>query len=354
MKSTIKQREDFIKRFLSQIDNKGYLKHRESTTVEFKENFNFGNMPKYAKTMSAFANNKGGYIIFGVKDGPRMLVGVKKERFDGLKLEKITEFLIEHFEPEIKWDIGIVEINGRSFGYIYTYEAEEKPVICKKNAGGNELKSGEIYYRYRAQTRKIEYPELKKIIDKFREKERLIWMKHIERIAQIGPSNVALVDLLTGTLHTTKLEGTKLIMDRELLQELRDKVKFVEEGKFSEKEGEPTLKIVGEIQAVDIVVPDLDPNKDYPYLQKRLAEELGIRPYDVQILIWKLKLKGNKKYHVEIETGTSSKVHKYSKYTLQLLKNILASQPNKTRFLKRVSKEYQKYLRSHSKSDNPA
>jgi len=299
----MEEHENFIIEFLNQIDDRGYLKHRESTMIEFKENFNFINMPKYAKTMSAFANNKGGYIIFGVKDKPRKLLGIKKDRFDGLKLEKITGYLVEHFEPEIKWDIGTVETNGKSFGYIYTYEADEKPIICKKNAGEKDLKSGEIYYRYRAQTRKIEYPELKRIIDEFREKERLIWMKHIEQIAKIGPSNVALVDLLTGALNTTKLEGTKLIMDKKLLQELQDKVKFIEEGKFSEKEGESTLKIVGEIQTVDIVVPKMDPNKDYPYIQKHLAKKLGIRPYDTQILIWKYKLKEDRKYHIEIEAG---------------------------------------------------
>jgi len=351
MSNTEKDHNNFLTEILSHVDNRGYLKHRESTTIDFKENFNFVNMPKYAKTMAAFANNRGGYIIFGVRDNPRIPKGLNKDRFNNLPQEKITTYLIEHFSPEIEWDIGIIETNQRYFGYIYTYEANEKPIICKRDAGNNNvLKSGEIYYRYRGQTQKIAYPELKRIIDEFREKERQVWIKHIERIAKIGPSNVALVDLLTGTLNIAKLEGAKLIIDESLMDKLREKVKFIEEGKFSKKEGEPTLKVVGEIQTVHgVVVPKLDPNKDYPYFQKHIANELEIRPYDVQILIWKYKIKGDRRYHLEIKTSKSGKVHKYSKYALAYLRDILNKQPDKSKFLKRISKEYHNNRKRQSK-----
>ena len=354
LNNTAKDHDKFLIEILSHVDNRGYLKHRESTIIEFKENFNFSNMSKYTRTMAAFANNRGGYIVFGVKDSPRIPQGINKDRFNNIPQEKITTYLIEHFSPEIKWDMGIVDVKRRYFGYIYSYKAVEKPIICKKDAGNKILKSGEIYYRYRAQTRKIEYPELKRIIDEFREEERQIWMKHIERIAKIGPSNVALVDLLTGALNTAKLEDTKLIIDEALLDNLRDRVKFIEEGKFSEKEGEPTLKLIGKIQTVsDVVIPEMDPNKDYPYLQKYLAEELGLRPYDVQILIWKYKIKDDKKYHIEIEASKSSKVHKYSKYALKYLREILNDQKDEPEFLKKISKEYQNARKNTKNERSP-
>ena len=262
----INKHEGYLRRILQNIDDRGYLKHRESSNLEFKEKFNFNNMPKYSKTMSAFANNKGGYLVFGVKDRPRKLIGVDKTRFDEISQERITTFLIEHFDPEIKWDVSIIKSDEKYFGFIYIYEAEEKPIICKKNAGNNDIKSGEIYFRYRGQSRKISYPELKRMIDEFREKERRIWMSHIEKIAKIGPSNVALLDMISGSITTTKLEGAKLIMDKELIDELRENVKFIEEGKVSESEGDPTLKITGEVQSSDVVIPLLNPDKDYPYL----------------------------------------------------------------------------------------
>lgn len=111
----------YLKQILKNIDDKGYLKHRESSTIEFKEKFNISNMPRYAKTMAAFANNKGGYILFGIRDSPRKPVGIDKDKFNNIKQEKITTFLIEHFDPEIKWDIGIVENDGKYFGYIYIH-----------------------------------------------------------------------------------------------------------------------------------------------------------------------------------------------------------------------------------------
>ena len=55
-----------------------------------------------------------------------------------------------------------------------------------KNAGNDDIRSGEIYFRYRDQSRKIGYSELRKIIDEFREKERKTWMLHIEKIARIA------------------------------------------------------------------------------------------------------------------------------------------------------------------------
>ncbi len=339
--------ELYLRQFLRNTDDRGHLKHRESSTIEFKENFNFNNMAKYSKTMAAFANNSGGYILFGIKDTPRKLIGINKDKFNKIKQEKISTFLIDHFDPEIKWDIGIIENEGMYFGYIYVYESEEKPVICKKNSGSNNIQSGEIYFRYRGQSRKIGYSELKKIIDEFREKERKIWMSHIEKIAKIGPSNVAILDMLNGSIHVKKIEGARLIMDKELMEDLRDKVKFIEEGKFSETEGEPTLKIVGEIQTADVVIPMLDPNKDYPYLQKHLAEQLGLRPYDVQVLIWKYKIKGNRRYHIKIETSKSGVVHKYSKYALKQLRSILNEQKDRDRFLKKLSKEYEKHRREN-------
>ncbi|GAB6076001.1 ATP-binding protein [Desulfurobacterium crinifex] len=309
---------------LNDLDSKGYLKHRESSVIEFKENFSFSNLVKYAKTMVAFANNKGGYIVFGIKDGPRIPIGINREKFNEIKQERITDFLIEYFSPEIKWKMGIIDVQGKSFGYIYVEESSEKPVVCRKS-NDKGLKSGEIYHRYRGQTRKIEYPELKKIIEEYREKERQYWMKHIERIAKIGPQNVALIDLLSGSINTVRLADKQIIIDKALLDELRENVKFIEEGRFSETEGEPTLKLVGEIKYMNgVVVPDLDPNKDYPYLQKQLAEELNVKQLDVRALVWKLNLKGNKRYHIEIQAGKYSRIHKFSKYALEKLREELS------------------------------
>lgn len=63
----------------------------ESSTKEFKENFTWDSLGLYARTMAAYANARGGYIIFGVTDKPRQLVGLRSKsltRFDNLDQAK--------------------------------------------------------------------------------------------------------------------------------------------------------------------------------------------------------------------------------------------------------------------------
>ena len=185
------EHEKKILNILRKKDKAGNIIARESEKVEFKKNFNFLNIAEYSRDMAAFANNVGGYILFGIKDSPRKLVGINHNKFNEVSQEKITSFLLEYFNPEIKWEIGLVQYDKIYIGFIYTHEAESKPIICKKNKG-NIIKNGEIYYRYRAQTRNIQYAELKKIIDQIREVEKQNWVRVINEIAKIGPENAVI------------------------------------------------------------------------------------------------------------------------------------------------------------------
>ena len=320
---------------LENIDKDGNLFHRESNTLEFKENYNWGSKIDYTKVMASFANNKGGFILFGVKNSPRKPIGIEKARFDSIQEEKITSFLLENFSPEIKWETGLIEVASKWFGYIYTYEAEEKPVICKKSS--DEFRSGDIFYRYRGQSKKIEFAELKKIIDDLIRGERTLWMHYFEKIARTGPKKIALIDLETGKFEADNVRDKKIIVDRKLLDSMNQSLRFVKEGQFNETLGEPVLKIVGEIESSEFLISELDPNRDYPFIQKQLAEELDIKPFDVQVLIWKYGLKGDKKYHIPITTSKSGTVHKFSREALSYLR-----ERYKTMDRKALIKEYLK------------
>lgn len=84
---------------------------RESATKEFKENFTWGSIGLYARTMAGFANARGGYILFGITDNPRRAVGLSEKArsdFDNLDQAKLTEGLNELFSPEIHWELGRV------------------------------------------------------------------------------------------------------------------------------------------------------------------------------------------------------------------------------------------------------
>lgn len=214
---------------------------RESTKIEFKESFNWANRSKYAKTMAAFSNAKGGHIIFGVTNSPREAKGLLSQKFENTDEEKITSYLNEHFSPEIKWNKETVTIRGKEFGLIYIFESENKPIVCTKN--DRENKETDIYYRYNGRSERIKYPELKSILIQEREKEKLLWMDHISKIASIGADNIAMLDLNKGAFDVS---GKNIFIDENILQEIN----FIKEGEFDEVKGAKTLKVIGEVKEV--------------------------------------------------------------------------------------------------------
>lgn len=231
---------------------KNKLIKRESVTLEFKESFNYGSMAMYFRTIVSFANRNGGYIIFGVKDKPRELIGLKEknlESFENLKIEEFTNNLNEYFSLEILWEHGIYEFNGKSFGIIYVYELENKPAICRKNYDNKEdkysLKDGDIYYRYAGRSQKIRYTELSDIIENKRKKEERMWLEYLIKSAKIGIENIGLLNFKNGNIEGKNINS--IYIDENLLQQIR----FIQEGKFEEKEGTPTLRLMGEINNIN-------------------------------------------------------------------------------------------------------
>jgi hypothetical protein len=215
------------------------LTSRESSWLEFKENFNFGSLSKYAKTMAAFANTQGGYIVFGIKDNPHRMVGIREEDFSNINPERLTNELNELFSPEIAWEIHVHEFNDKTFGLICSHESNNKPVMAKKNSG--EVKEAEIYYRYRGRSEKIKYSELLAILDDRRKQEQSLWMNLLEKIAKIGVQDAAVFDTNTGEVSGT---SASFIIDEGLL----DKLRFIKEGQIEDKDGSPIHKLIGALK----------------------------------------------------------------------------------------------------------
>ncbi len=193
-----KLNENEVNEFLKLKDD-GNLFHRESQYLEFKESFNFGGLAEYYRDFAAFANNKGGYLIFGVKDRPkRELVGLSEkatEQFDKLDPEKVTGHLLDLFSSNISWEHEIYKFNGMTFGVFYIYESILKPIISKKDEGKDQiLKNGEIYFRYGGRTQKIQSAELELIINKRIEQNNNQWLDLVQKIGKSGPHNAAILD----------------------------------------------------------------------------------------------------------------------------------------------------------------
>jgi len=193
------------------------LVSRESSRLEFKQAFNWNNNAKYAKTMAAFANNRGGYIVFGVSNKPRKLLGLTNERFNNIDPAEISEFLNSVFSPEIDWDRHIHKIGGKRFGLLYVWECNDKPVLAVRNAG-SDIKEAEIYYRYRGRSERIKYSELRRLLEEKRASEEKLWLQHISQIAKIGIEDVAILDLQSGK---ARAGGGTVLIDESLVPQLR-------------------------------------------------------------------------------------------------------------------------------------
>ncbi len=171
---------------------------RESSWLEFKESFNWGSKDDYGKTFAGFSNNKGGFLVFGVKNSPRELVGLQSTNFENLDEAKITGYLNGIFAPEIFFEKRILYMRNKKVGIFEIRESTNKPVASLKNDG--EIKEGEIYYRYTARTDKIKYPELRTIIETSKEEIEDKWkslLKNLGRIPNIA--NTVILDKIKGT-----------------------------------------------------------------------------------------------------------------------------------------------------------
>lgn len=237
--------------FRTSSNNPNRLIKREDSNVEFKEAYNHGSMAMYFKTIASFANKNGGYIIFGVKDKPRELLGLNGkslQQFEELRVEEFTMNLCDYFAPEIQWVHGTYEFRDKQFGVIYILELEKKPAICKKNYDNKDdksrLKEGDVFYRYGGRSERIKYTELSSIIDKQRQDEEKQWLGFISKVSKIGVENAGILNLNTGIIDG---KSGSVLIDESLLSQIA----FIKEGEFSEKEGKPTLKLIGNIESIN-------------------------------------------------------------------------------------------------------
>jgi hypothetical protein len=318
-----------------------YLYHREGQYLEFKEQFNLAGLADYFRDFAAFANNKGGMLVFGVTDAPRMAAGLSQksvDSFDKLDPERITGYLLEIFSSSIEWEAKILEHNDRYFSAFKIYEAAAKPVIARKDEGKDQvIKNGDIYYRYGGRTQRIQSAELEAILNKRIENANRDWINLVKQIGPTGPRNAFVIDT------NRQLEsGGAFVVDKELAT----KLKFVKEGHFKEDIGAEALKLVGDVVPVDTIevekVVKENLFKEYPFSANELADEVVQRTNGVgKNSVWKAinenKLKGDPSYSAynfrnkkqEEEYTRSGRVPSvtpiiYSKAAVELLVKLLS------------------------------
>lgn len=292
--------EEEMKEILRAKD--GRLFHREGQSLEFKEQYNFAGLAEYFRDFAAFSNNKGGLLIFGVTDAPRVATGLSEnslEAFEKIDPERISGYLLEIFSSNITWEQVVFDFDGKHFGVFKISEAEIKPVIARKDEGRDQIiKNGDVYFRYGGRTQKIQAAELEGIINRRIEQTNRDWIDHVRSIGTEGPRSAI---VLKSESSLTRAKGAPLVVDEELAR----KLKFIKEGQFEERTGATTLKVVGDVVSVDTVAIEKVVKENlfrtYPFTAMELAIAVKNQiPSVGQSKIWRAisenKMKGDSSY----------------------------------------------------------
>ena len=293
--------KEYIREILSL--NEDALDDRENEELEFKEQFNLFGLPGYYKSFAGFANNQGGYLIYGIQNSPRFPVGLTEKSLDQFKRidpQRITRDLLEVFSARIEWEQAEVDTGGKTYGVFKIHQVHKKPIIAIKNLGKKQsIKAGEIYYRYAGRTQKIQYAELEAIIQERIQENIDQWMELISKIAKIGPQNVTLLNNLSRSLETS--DDTFLTIDEELF----GKIEFVKQGHFSADDGVEPLEIVGDVRPILGVIQEVKENllTEYPLSATEVAKAVKEQlPNISQNKVWETiknnNMKNNREYSV--------------------------------------------------------
>jgi len=213
----------------------------ETDRFECKESLNFNSKALYARTIAAFANARGGVILFGIRDADRKVIGIKPGRLKDYDPAKLNQFLSSVLTPTPTWQKGEIEVAGKTVGVIFVPQADERPLICTKD-DGTDLREGDIYFRYPGENRRIKYAELSSIINEKKREVGREWGALLRRVDRAGIENVALLDLNSGVVAG---RSGRFLIDEALIPKLQ----FVSRGHFTEDEGAPALRLLGDVEA---------------------------------------------------------------------------------------------------------
>lgn len=214
-----------------------HVRSGETDIVECK--LNYAVSGAILKAIAGLANNKGGHILFGVKDGASVVEGMSDDKFHTLDPSLLNQHLLSALDPVPSITKVALSIGGKSVGAMYVDKHPEGPVIALKNVG-NDVREGAIYFRYVGETRQIKPGELRQII-KMREQKAV--EEFSRRMSRVAAGSEATIDLDSGEVAG---RSGKFVIDKDLLPSIQ----FIREGDFTEVKGAPALRVVGEVRPI--------------------------------------------------------------------------------------------------------
>lgn len=229
------------------------LRVGETDQHECKTSFGLRYAHNWLKPMAALANNRGGYIIFGVhekgkrdsegNDLTHVVCGVSSH-FAETDPADITKIVRGTFDPTPRFETITVAVGGLSVGVMYVEQHPSRPVIALRTE--QDVKEGEIYFRYPGQSTRVKYSDLRAMLDERDARARVSILPMMQRLLTLGSSRAMVADLEAGTLSDGRVA---LHIDEALVKELS----FIKEGEFTEKVGAPSLRLLGNVKPTSTV-----------------------------------------------------------------------------------------------------
>ena len=105
------------------------LKRDEGTKLDYKQKIDIlieSGKKELAKDVSAIANSRGGrgYIIIGVEDKTKRIIGIDAKEF---KEEQIQQIISSRCEPPIPVSIDFIVYKSKNLAIITIYDGGQKP-----------------------------------------------------------------------------------------------------------------------------------------------------------------------------------------------------------------------------------
>jgi len=236
---------EWLNDFFSVADLNNIIKRRESYCIEFKSVFDWqteSSRANYCKSLSAFSNNNGGALFFGIENKPHKIIGVSN--FEDIDDADITNYINEVFTPHIQFERRTYDYKGLIIGILYAIKSKTRPIICTKDT--SKTNSSDIYFRYSAKSTKIKAGDLIKLIQDVKDDESNKWLKLLDNIGKIGIENTHLLNSQNGEIIS---DNNTFLLDEELLKQ----IKIIDRYSIQE-DGQPAVRIIGDIPELARVI----------------------------------------------------------------------------------------------------
>jgi hypothetical protein len=117
----------YIDALFEKRKNAWHVRSGETDVVECKLNYAVNG--KIIRAIAGLANNKGGHILFGVKDKGLLVEGMSDDKFETLYPKVLNSHLVSFLDPVPRGARVSHVIDGKKIGALHVEKHERAPVI---------------------------------------------------------------------------------------------------------------------------------------------------------------------------------------------------------------------------------